>query len=316
MRTRPFTRSFASTLAVAAAACHAPRVPDASVASTAPGSRTVAEVLAATTPSDWETLRPEHVLVIDLPKGRVVIELAEAFAPQHVANVHVLAKQGYFDGLAIVRVQDNYVTQWGDPQGEGPHARGLGLARPKLPAEFFAAATGPEAAPFTVLADPDTYAPETGFSLGFPVAQDRTRNQRWLPHCYAMVGAGRNEAPDSSNGAELYVVIGQAPRHLDRNMTMVGRVVQGIELLASLPRGTGPLGFYATEGERTPIVRARVAFDMPTAERPALERLRTDSEAFRAYLEARRSRREPFFVEPLGRLDVCNVQVPVRTKKP
>ena len=88
MRTRPFTRSFASTLAVAAAACHAPRVPDASVASTAPGSRTVAEVLAATTPSDWETLRPEHVLVIDLPKGRVVIELAEAFAPQHVANVH------------------------------------------------------------------------------------------------------------------------------------------------------------------------------------------------------------------------------------
>jgi peptidylprolyl isomerase len=233
-----------------------------------------------------------------------------------VANVHVLAKQGYFDGLAIVRVQDNYVTQWGDPHGDDAHARGLGLARATLPAEFFAPATGPDATPYTPLLDPDTYAPETGFSQGFPVAQDRARNQRWLPHCYAMVGAGRNEAPETSNGAELYVVIGQAPRHLDRNMTMVGRVVHGMELLASLKRGTGPLGFYASEGERTPILRARVGLDMPPSERPNLERMRTDSTAFRAYLEARRSRREPFFVEPLGRLDVCNVQIPVRPRAP
>jgi peptidylprolyl isomerase len=301
-------------LPLAAVGCATPpraQAPTTPAPPATPG-RTVAEVLAATVADDWEALKPEHLLVMDLPQGRVVIELAEAFAPRHVANVHALAKQGYFDGLAIVRVQDNYVTQWGDPHGDDAHARGLGLASAKLPAEFFAPTTGADAAPFTPLPDPDTYAPETGFSLGFPAAQDRTRNQRWLPHCYAMVGAGRNEAPDSSNGAELYVVIGQAPRHLDRNMTMVGRVVQGMDLLASLRRGTGPLGFYATEAERTPIVRARVAFDMAPHERPRLERLRTDTAAFRAYLEARRARREAFFVEPLGRLDVCNVQVPVR----
>jgi peptidylprolyl isomerase len=131
-----------------------------------------------------------------------------------------------------------------------------------------------------------------------------------------MVGAGRNEAADTSNGAELYVVIGQAPRHLDRNMTMVGRVVSGIELLSTLPRGTGPLGFYARPEERTPLTRVRIASDYPADTRPRLERLRTDTATFRAYLDARRSRREPFFVEPLGRLDVCNVQVPVRAPVP
>lgn len=316
MRARPFDLLAASTLVVFNAGCHPPRVPATHTSVASYAAHTVAEVIAATTPSDWEALRPEHLLVIELPRGRVVVELAEAFAPLHVANVHLLAKQGYFDGLAVVRVQDNYVTQWGDPHGDDAHARGLGLARAKLPAEFFARASGPESAPFTALEDPDTYAPETGFSQGFPVAQDRARDQRWLPHCYAMVGAGRNEPADSSNGTELYVVIGQAPRHLDRNMTMVGRVVHGMELLASLARGTGPLGFYEREGDRTPIVRARVAFDMPVAERPNLERLRTDSPTFRAYLDARRSRREPFFVEALGRLDVCNVQVPVRVKSP
>lgn len=316
MRARSLPLVFASALALASAACQAPRSPASPVAHATAASRTVAEVIAASTAADWETLRPENLFVMELPEGRVVVELAEAFAPRHVANVHVLAKEGYFDGLAIVRVQDNYVTQWGDPNGDGDHPRSLGLASPRLPAEFFAPVEGAEAAPFTPLHDPDTYAPETGFSQGFPVAQDRTRNQRWLPHCYAMVGAGRNEAADSSNGAELYVVIGQAPRHLDRNMTMIGRVVQGMDLLASLRRGTGPLGFYLTEGERTPILRARVAFDLPPAERPRLERLRTDTATFRAYLEARRSRREPFFVEPLGRLDVCNVQVPVRAATP
>ncbi len=274
--------------------------------------RAVAEVLASTSPSDWEVLDPSNLLVMELPRGRVVIELARRFAPAHVANLEALAREGYFDGLAVVRVQDNYVTQWGDPLAEEPGAKPLGSAHPTLPAEFVA--TG--ALPFTPLPDPDTYAPEAGFSGGFPVARDPARGEAWIPHCYGVVGAGRNEGPATSNGAELYVVIGHAPRHLDRNMTMIGRVVAGVELLASLPRGTGALGFYATAAERTPIARARIASGLPAAEQPKLERLRTDTRAFRAYVEARRSRREPFFVEPLGRLDVCNLQLPVRPATP
>jgi peptidylprolyl isomerase len=296
---------FAPLALAALCGCAAPAPP-------ARAPRAVADVLAATSPSDWEVLDASNLFVMDLPRGRVVIELARAFAPAHVANLEALARQAYFDGLAVVRVQDNYVTQWGDPLAEEPGAKPLGGARRELPAEFVAKG----ALPFTALPDPDTYAPEAGFSGGFPVARDPSRGEAWIPHCYGVVGAGRNEAPATSNGAELYVVIGQAPRHLDRNMTMVGRVIAGIEHLSSLPRGTGALGFYKTPEERTPIARARIASDLPEAERPKLERLRTDTRAFRAYVEARRSRREPFFVEPLGRLDVCNLQLPVRPATP
>lgn len=275
-------------------------------------ARSVAEVLAGASKDDWQEIASATLLVMELPKGRVLIELAPDFAPMHVANIARMAHDGYFDGLAVVRAQDNYVVQWGDPSAEDAGAKSLGDAASKLPAEFFATTESP----ITALVDGDTYAPETGFFRGFPVAQDRSRGERWLPHCYSMVGAGRNEAADTSNGAELYVVIGQAPRHLDRNMTMVGRVVSGIELLSTLPRGTGPLGFYARPEERTPLTRVRIASDYPADTRPRLERLRTDTATFRAYLDARRSRREPFFVEPLGRLDVCNVQVPVRAPVP
>lgn len=293
---------------IAIAAC-GPKARTSASPSPASASRTVAQVLDAATDADWEEIASQNLLVMALPKGRVLLELAPAFAPMHVANIVQLAHDGYFDGLAIVRTQDNYVVQWGDPNADEPAAKPLGSAKSKLPAEFVARL---DTAPFTPLVDVDTYAQETGFSLGFPAAQDQAKHERWLPHCYAMVGAGRNESPDTSNGAELYVVIGQAPRHLDRNMTMVGRVVAGMDLLSSLPRGTGAMGFYRDASERTPLVTVRLASEFPSETRPRLERLRTDTATFAAYLGARRSRREPFFVEALDRLDVCNVQLPTR----
>src|SRR5581483_7807517 len=106
----------------------------------------------------------------------------------------------------------------------------------------------------------------------------------------------------------------QAPRHLDRNVTLVGRVIQGMELLSSLPRGTGPLGFYEKAEQRVPIKSIRVASDVPAAERTELEVMRTDTPAFAAYVESRRNRREEWFKVPAGHVDVCNVPVPVRPK--
>jgi peptidylprolyl isomerase len=126
------------------------------------------------------------------------------------------------------------------------------------------------------------------------------------------VGAGRDDAPGSGNGAELYVVIGHAPRHLDRNVTLLGRVLQGIEHLSTLPRGGAALGFYEQAAERVPIRSIRVAADLPEAERSAIEVLRTDTAAFRALIEARRFRREPWFTSPAGRIELCNVPLPVR----
>jgi cyclophilin family peptidyl-prolyl cis-trans isomerase len=235
-----------------------------------------------------------------------VIELAPSFAPEHAANILRLARQGYYDGLAIVRSQDNFVVQWGDPDGKRP----LGAARATLPPEFTVALDA--RLPFTPLPDPDGYAPEVGFSGGFPAARDRPAGQAWLAHCYAMIGAGRGNEVDSGNGAELYVVIGHAPRQLDRNIALVGRVVQGMERLATLPRGGGPLGFYEQPSQHVPIRRVRVAADVPEAERSRLEVLRTDTATFEALVEARRNRRDEWYKVPAGYIDLCNVPIPVR----
>jgi peptidylprolyl isomerase len=129
-----------------------------------------------------------------------------------------------------------------------------------------------------------------------------------------MIGAGRGDTADSGSGAELYVVIGQAPRHLDRNVTLVGRVLQGMEILSVMPRGTGPLGFYEAPTERTIIRSVRLASDLPESERVNLETLRTDSATFRAVIDSRRTRREEWFLQPTGRINLCNVPLPVRVR--
>jgi peptidylprolyl isomerase len=288
----------AAAVAAVAAAAEAP--------ATTP--RTMADVIAATTAADWRPLDPENTLYLQLAAGRVVIELAPAFAPQHAANIRALARGRYFDGLAIVRSQDNFVVQWGDVEGK----RSLGGVRETLPPEFTVRMT--PSLPFELLPDRDGYAPEVGFSQGFPAARDPARGEAWLAHCYGMVGAGRGNAPDSGNGAELYVVTGHAPRQLDRNIALVGRVVKGMELLSSQPRGSGPMGFYEKVEQTVPITSVRVAADLPVAERDNIEVMRTDTERFRQLVEARRNRRDDWYQVPAGYIDLCNVPLVVRPR--
>ena len=267
---------------------------------------TAAEVLAASSASDWRALDPQNTLYLELPSGRVVLELMPEFAPNHVANLLALTRGRYFDGLAIVRAQDNYVVQWGDPEGK----KSVGTAHRTLAAEFERPLRG---LAITRLPDPDTYAPEVGFVEDFPVAADPATGRAWLVHCYGMLGAGRDTDVDSGGGTELYVVIGQAPRHLDRNVTLLGRVVAGMERLAVMPRGSGQLGRYEHAEQYVPLTSMRVAAEVAPAQRSNLEVLRTDTPTFLAYLEARRNRREDWFKVPAGRVDVCNVPLPVRT---
>jgi peptidylprolyl isomerase len=272
-------------------------------------SKTMADILAAAQPADFRAPDPEETLYLEFASGRVVLELAPLFAPRHVANVKALVREGYFDGSAIVRVHENYVVQWADPEGK----REIVSAQRSLPAELDRPAPG---VPFTPLPDRDTYAEQVGFSNGFPAARDSATGSAWLVICYAMLGAGRDVAPDSGGGAELYVVIGHAPRHLDRNVTLFGRVLYGMERLTSLPRGTGPLGFYEKPEQRVVISRIRVAADVPAAERTELEILRTDTPTFEALVESRRNRREEWFIRPAGHIEVCNVPLVVRPKLP
>lgn len=266
----------------------------------------LSEILEMSPAADWRAVDSDYTLYMQLPGGRVIIELAPDYAPQHVANIQALARARYWDGAAIVRSQDNYVVQWGRDEGDTT-PMGEGVA--SLAGEFDRPRRGVQV---TRLQDPDSYAREVGFASGFPVAGQNGRT--WLAHCYGMVGAGRGDTADSGSGAELYVVIGHAPRHLDRNVTLVGRVLQGMEILSVMPRGTGALGFYESPTERTIIRSVRLASDVPEDERLNLETLRTDSATFRDVIASRRTRRESWFLQPTGRINLCNVPLPVRVR--
>ena len=275
-----------------------------------PPHRSVTAILDAAPASAWRTPDPDNLLYVELPQGRVIIELAPQFAPGHTANIRTLARGHFWDGTSIYRVQDNFVAQFGDADADDPRlAKPLGAAKSHLPAEFQRAAAG---LPFDVLPDRDGWAPQVGFVDGFPAARNPKTGKAWLAHCYGTVGAGRDNAEDSSTGAELYVVIGQSPRQIDDNITVVGKVLVGMELLSALPRGTAPQGFYAHPAERTPIRAIHLASEVPESERTALRVLRTDSQAFRDATEARRNRVDDFYKRPAGHIDLCNVPVTVQ----
>src|SRR5690606_6460501 len=251
---------------------------------------TTQEIIDASQPSDWRVPDPENTLYLELETGRVVIELAPAFAPEHVANIRTLAREHFWDGTSFYRSQDNFVVQFGDAEGEDKaKPKPLGSARIKLPAEF---RRDMEGLKFTRLPDADGWAKQVGFVDGFPVGHDPDSGKVWLAHCYGTLGAGRNEADDSSIGAELYVTIGQSPRQLDAQLSVVGRVLQGMELLSTIKRGPPPMGFYENPAERTPIKAIRLASEVPEAERTKVQVLKTDSASFAAATEARRNRKD------------------------
>ena len=268
---------------------------------------TPTDIVDAAPASAWKTIPADNLLVMDLANGgRVVIQLAPEFAPVHVANIKALARGHYWDGATVHRVQDNYVAQWGLNESDKPWPAGV-TAKP--PAEYTRPLAGLTIKP---LGSPDAYAPGAGFADGWPVAYSPREGWADLTHCYGSVGVGRDLSPDTGTGGELYAVIGNAPRQLDRVIALVGRVVDGIDKLSSLPRGTEALGFYKDKAQYVPIASIRLASDMPAAERPSYEYMDTQSASFARYLQVRANRHDAFYTVPAGGIDVCNVQVPIR----
>ena len=267
------------------------------------------EIVAEAPASAWRDINPDNLVVMDLSNGaRVVIQLAPEFAPVHVANIRALAKGNWWSGAAIYRVQDNYVVQWGNNESTKPLPPGV-IAKP--PAEYHRSLKGLSVRP---LGYADDYAPSAGFAGGWPIGYDPKTGTANLTHCYGYVGVGRDLSPDTGTGGELYAVIGHAPRHLDRNIAVVGRVIEGIDRLSSLPRGTEALGFYKDESMQVPISAVRLASEIPATERPAYQFMDTGSATFGAYVKARANRKDDFFIRPAGGVDLCNAAVPVRKK--
>jgi len=304
-------RHFAAATALALIAAAASAQPGGWRPQPVAGATEPAEVIASSAASDWREVDPENLLVLDLQGGgQVIIELAPDFAPVHIANMRLFARAGWWTNATIYRVQDNYVAQWGNGDAEVPLPEGV-VAQP--PAEYERPLAGLD---IRNLGFPDSYAPMVGHVNGWPVAWDPDRSMAWLTHCYGSVGVGRDLAPSTGTGGELYAVIGHSPRPLDRNIANVGRVIEGIQHLSARPRGSGNLGFYqADQGETPiPIARIRIAADIAAAERPRFEVMRSNTPTFSAYVRGRANRGGQFFQVPQGGVDVCNVNVPVRRR--
>jgi peptidylprolyl isomerase len=274
---------------------------------------TSADEIAASAPvAHWLAIDPDDIMVMDTAVGRMLIQLAPDFAPAHVAAIKALVKAGRFDDGRIVRVQDNYVVQWvarpkpgKEPLSQPPDVREQRVRAEPLPPEYERPLAG---LTFTPSPFTDSYA-QAGFVAGWQAARDPASGTTWLAHCYGTVGVGRDMPPDNGDGAELYAVIGHGPRHLDRNIANVGRVLTGIEPHAALPRGTEALGFYKDESERTKITRVRLASQIPDF--PRWQMMDTASTSFAGVVQAR-ANRTGFFVRPAGAADLCTLKVPTR----
>ncbi|KQT31691.1 peptidylprolyl isomerase [Sphingomonas sp. Leaf412] len=255
-------------------------------------------------PTDWRAIPDDDLLVITLAGNRtVVIRLAPAHAPLHVANIRKLARAGWWTGSSVYRVQENWVAQWGDASEKKPLPVGVAVA---VPAEFEIAAF----APVVRMARADTHSAASGITAdGWPVASDAQGHQ-WLPHCYGMVGVARDSDPTSGSGAELFTPIGQSARRLDRNYAVVGRIVEGMKYLSGLPRSDAPLGVYATAQERLPIVSAALASDLPPATRPKFQYRAADNPRFAAALRRRENPPAPTIGS--GAIDVCEMPLDTR----
>jgi len=303
---------------------------------------TPASIVAAAPASDWRRIDPADLLVMDLAPDRegkprrVVIQLLPPpFSQDWVENVRTLAKAHWWDGTSVYRVVDNWVAQWGDGEDEERDTKPLPAELRVVPESEYAVALTDETDGEVVGALQDSfealtegryswsqgqgewprvgeYSDADGFFKGWPIASNEDEPLAWPVHCYASVGVARDLSPDTGTGAELYAVIGHAPRQLDRNIAVVGRVIEGIEHLSTLPRGKGEAGVYDDPALRVPIVSVRLGSELPEFPQPLFEYLASDSESFARYVHVRANRSDAFYKVPAGGIDVCNVQVPIR----
>jgi len=270
----------------------------------------------------WRPLEADNTVYLQLPEGTVIIELNPAFAPATVKQFKGLLKEQFYRGLSFYRVIDGFVAQGGDESdisGSNPV--------PALKAEFEIdwplKPDDKEAAKdwlpmaWTLVQKNDMFAPYTGFVDGFATARDQKRKGKvWLTHCPGVVAMARNNKPDTGS-TDFYIVIGQAPRYLDRNLTIFGRVVWGMDLVQRIKRGpTRENGIITQDMDRTWIKRMRLASSIAENERLKIFVADTNSDGFRNMLKERRNRSSVFFHhQPPRVLDVCQVPVPVRLEK-
>lgn len=276
----------------------------------AAGEATMTAVVNANnTKVTWLDLPQQDLVYLQLNEGVVVLQLADQFAPRHSERFRQLVNAGFYDGLTFYRVIDQYVLQAGLPEGE-THPSGKPQQWPALKAEFSWPVRKQD--PYFFIEKNDVYARETGFNQGFPVG--REGDEEWLLNCANMISMARDPAPDTGT-TDLAIMQGQAPRHLDRNMSMFARVIYGGQWLNLMPRGERDVdyGVIPAHKPRGVIVKATMGNALPKDKQLPLQIMNTNSAEFADKVAKHRARDSEFFhYKGLKKVDICYQQVPVR----
>jgi len=256
--------------------------------------------------SQWRQLDASNTVLMTLPYGKVVVELAPNVAPNHVKQFKQLIKKGFYNGNKFYRVIDGFVAQAG-PDERHDNAPELAIESEWTPAKNWS---------FMGVQNDDLFAPQTGFLNGFPVGYSAKENKAWLTHCPGMLAMARGNAADSGS-SHFYFTIGQAPRYLDRIMTVFGRVVYGMNTIQAIKRTATIAGEPPVSAKFfTPIITMQMMSDVPKNEQIIVEVEDTSSDKFKAKLAARRDRKSAFFYKkPPQVLDICQVPVLSRLVK-
>jgi peptidylprolyl isomerase len=272
-----------------------------------PSAVTIAACLSLTSACsaedpNWRTIDPQNLLVIETSKGRIVIEMRPDLAPEAVARIRQLTRDGVYNGLQFHRVIDGFVAQTGNPNNQD----GGTSSYPNLKPEFSARLKQAEAGYAAVATRSDGTA---GFLGTLPVEtvsalEDQRRNEgtteMWAAYCPGVAGMGRGDALDSAN-SEIFFMRGSA-RRLDRLYTAWGMTIQGLDIIYKLNTGEPP-------AQPDVMTRVRVAADIPEEERPTVEALRPSAPDFLSFAGNIRALKRADF-------SICDLQVSVEIKWP
>ncbi len=274
-------------------------------------AKSPSEIIAHAKANEWRTVDINNTLYLQLDTGLVVVELAPRFAPKHVQNTKALVKEGVFDNSNFYRVIDGFVAQGGPLEKDDKKIKTPKIGQLTIAAEFTLKTPTPLA--ITTINQVDGYAAQTGFIDGFAIGRSHDKQENWLLHCYGAFGMGRANDPNTG-GTELYIVIGNAQRYLDRNTTVFGRVLLGMEHIQALKRSQNIQGTVDLTGKNK-IISIKLGSEVSKDVFIPLEALKTDSQSFKALIESRKNRRNKWFVYQHNYIDACSVPLPVRIKK-
>ncbi|MET4683255.1 peptidylprolyl isomerase [Brevundimonas faecalis] len=258
----------------------------------------LAGAAAAQSASDWRTVSPENLLVIDTAKGRVLVELEPRAAPNHVERIRTLTNRGFYDGLKFHRVIPNFMAQTGDPQGTGaggsdlPDVKGEFAFRRGRDSGFAPVENSGPGLRGIMGSIPITTQPDAQM---FVTADFKTTAQGLF--CPGVAGMARAGSPDSAN-SQFFLMTGQNDM-LNGGYTVFGRVLQGLDAVKALKAGS-----EAEDGKVADpdvMTKVQLASAMPEGQRPTARVAVPGSAPFNAAVEAARTARGAQF-------GICDVQ--------